>query len=146
LDRKSTAGTEVTILQSHFSKKGKFSKSIMSDSGIADSVKECENEAEECENEAEQEQSGTQDRKTEAEDGEDEAQDRVKEAQESVNECVEDDERSPKEGEKTAIESKNAKDLYDYTKREEFTSEIYKIEICNLPRFGFKVQWLIHKS
>lgn len=33
----------------------------------------------------------------------------------------------------------NGKDPYSYTKREEFTSEIFKIEICNLPRFGFKV-------
>lgn len=33
----------------------------------------------------------------------------------------------------------NRKDPYSYTKREEFTSEIFKIEICNLPRFGFKV-------
>lgn len=32
-----------------------------------------------------------------------------------------------------------AKDPYGYLNREEFTSEIFKIEISNLPRFGFKV-------
>ncbi|XP_022286106.2 tRNA (uracil-5-)-methyltransferase homolog A-like [Crassostrea virginica] len=31
-----------------------------------------------------------------------------------------------------------AKDPYGYLNREEFTSEIFKIEISNLPRFGFK--------
>lgn len=30
-------------------------------------------------------------------------------------------------------------DPYQYTKRQEFTSEIFKVEISNLPRFGFKV-------
>lgn len=33
----------------------------------------------------------------------------------------------------------NGKDLYSYIKREEFILEIFKIEICNLFRFGFKV-------
>lgn len=37
------------------------------------------------------------------------------------------------------VNEENGKDPYSYTKREEFTSEIFKIEICNLPRFGFKV-------
>ncbi|XP_061188438.1 tRNA (uracil-5-)-methyltransferase homolog A-like [Saccostrea echinata] len=32
----------------------------------------------------------------------------------------------------------SVKDPYGYTRREEFTSEIFKVEICNLPRFGFK--------
>lgn len=35
-------------------------------------------------------------------------------------------------------------DLYHYTKRDGFTSEIFKIEMCNLPRFGFKVSFIIH--
>lgn len=101
----------------------------MSDLGTTDSIEECEKEAG-------QEQDGTQ---AEAQDKEDETQQRENEAQDRVNDALRDDEKSLKEGEKASIETGNAKDLYDYTKREEFTSEIYKIEICNLPRFGFKV-------
>ncbi|XP_048743188.1 tRNA (uracil-5-)-methyltransferase homolog A-like [Ostrea edulis] len=100
----------------------------MSDLGTTDSIEECEKEAG-------QEQDGTQ---AEAQDKEDETQQRENEAQDRVNDALRDDEKSLKEGEKASIETGNAKDLYDYTKREEFTSEIYKIEICNLPRFGFK--------
>ncbi|XP_076107745.1 tRNA (uracil-5-)-methyltransferase homolog A-like isoform X1 [Mytilus galloprovincialis] len=46
----------------------------------------------------------------------------------------------PKDGatENTEEEKDASTDLYQYTKREEFTSEIFKIEITNLPRFGFK--------
>ena len=42
--------------------------------------------------------------------------------------CMKDE---PQEGNATAS---NANDAYSYTKRDEFTSEIFKIEIGNLPR------------
>lgn len=44
-----------------------------------------------------------------------------------------------KNEEEEGIEASNdSSDLFDYTRRDEFTSEIFKIEITNLPRFGFK--------
>ena len=45
--------------------------------------------------------------------------------------CIKDE---PQEGNASNATTSNANDAYSYTKREEFTSEIFKIEIGNLPR------------
>lgn len=55
-------------------------------------------------------------------------------ANEGPEKATNENSEDPEEG-----NEENRKDPYSYTKREEFTSEIFKIEICNLPRFGFKV-------
>lgn len=55
-------------------------------------------------------------------------------ANEGPDKATNENSEDPEEG-----NEENGKDPYSYTKREEFTSEIFKIEICNLPRFGFKV-------
>lgn len=55
-------------------------------------------------------------------------------ANESPEKATNENSEDPEE-----VNEENGKDPYSYTKREEFTSEIFKIEICNLPRFGFKV-------
>lgn len=55
-------------------------------------------------------------------------------ANEGPEKATNENSEDPEEG-----NEENGKDPYSYTKREEFTSEIFKIEICNLPRFGFKV-------
>lgn len=54
-------------------------------------------------------------------------------ANEGPEKATNENSEDPEEG-----NEENRKDPYSYTKREEFTSEIFKIEICNLPRFGFK--------
>ena len=51
--------------------------------------------------------------------------------------CISEDSDEEKASEETKDE--DAIDVLSYTKQGNFTSEIYKIEINNLPRFGFKV-------
>lgn len=44
---------------------------------------------------------------------------------------------------KPQAENQESTDPYEYTKRGQFTSEIFKIELRNLPRFGFGVNILV---
>ena len=55
---------------------------------------------------------------------------------EDVKEETETAEQEENDGTETKTDTA---DLYGYTRRDEFTSEIFKIEITNLPRVGFKV-------
>lgn len=59
-----------------------------------------------------------------------------------VSDCVEMEEMIPVAAEQSdkLTQEQNEPDEYLYTKRDEFTSEIYKIQISNMPkRFGFGV-------
>ena len=56
------------------------------------------------------------------------------------DEDLKEETEKPEQEEDDGTETKtDTADLYGYTRRDEFTSEIFKIEITNLPRFGFKV-------
>ncbi|KAG8187646.1 hypothetical protein JTE90_005500 [Oedothorax gibbosus] len=65
--------------------------------------------------------------------------DAEKEPMETVSQSIVEEASSDEPPKMDTEDKKEESDLYSYTKLDDFTSEIYKIELCNLPKFvGFK--------